>query len=205
MLCMFRWLCRTPNDLGHPRLQMRCSQEALTPHRPQPSSASLAALLNHPDSGGVFQLHQDVRRGISSSTFSVDLVDERLRRMAARGLAEAVAAAWPEDGPLPRLRRAAAVAMACEYDSMPGTPSGSRHVSGEVLAGRLREQLRGQAVPHPGVLPRRLAEGDETELFAVEMRKAVSAGLCSRWQVGGPEKSRMCRVSNELLLSALAT
>ncbi len=161
-------------------MHARRLQGALSPLGPQPSPTSLAALLTHPDSGGVFQLYHDVSHH-SSSNFSVELVVQALRRKAARGLVEAVAAAWPGEAPLPRLRRAAALAMACEYDGGPGTPSGNRHVSGEVLAGRLREQLGEEAVPHPVELPQRLSKGDETKLFVVEKRKGVSAG----WSCSG--------------------
>ncbi len=168
-LCHLRWL---PH-----------AQEALSPFGPQPSPTSLAALLNHPDCGGVFQLYQEQacsRNRSSSSSLSVDLVNHKLRRMAARGLVEAVAATWPGEGPLPRLRRAAALALACEYDGEPGTATCSRSVSGQVLAGWLREQLGEQAVPHPVELLRRIAEGDETELFAVTVWQGVSAGSGSR-------------------------
>ncbi len=129
--------CRASTDHCHPRLRTRCSQEALTPLDPQ----SLAALLTHPDSGGVFQLHQDrTHSSRRSSSFGVDLDANALRRMAARGLAEAVAAAWPGEGPLPRLRRAAAELLARAVGPAAG-PAGEHSMSGTDLGHELSRQL----------------------------------------------------------------
>ncbi len=93
------------------------------------SPASLAAFLHHPDSQSVFRCNP------GAGTVTVDA--HALRLAAGRGLAEAVAAAWPGEGPLPRLRRAAAELLARAATG----PAGEHSMGGPDLGIQLRRQL----------------------------------------------------------------
>ncbi len=100
-------------------------------------------------------------------------VDSHALRLAAgRGLPEAVAAAWPGEGPLPRLRRAAAELLA----SAATGPMGKHSMSGPDLGHALRLQLRidykaaVETVPGKKLLTALADDGDGQGLIKCDMK-----------------------------------
>ncbi len=141
---------------------LQAAAAALSSHR---SVASLAAFLTHPDSRGVFTC--DMPHG------TVTVNPDALRLAAGRGLAEAVAAAWPGEGPLPRLRRAAAGVLArvmCEYAG----PGGRHCATGEALCAALAAQMDPWEVPPAEELPLVLAQEDPAGVLMVHNLQGVS-------------------------------
>ncbi len=112
--------------------------QAVDAHPARSSPSALSAFLKHHDSRGVFRLSQDCHSSGGSGNGVIVALDlEGLRFAASRGLAEAVAAAWPGEGPLPRLRRTAAELLA----GAAAGPTGDNSMSGTALCNALSRRL----------------------------------------------------------------
>ncbi len=155
---------------------------ALSSHR---SVASMSAFLTHPDSRGVFQC--DMRHG------TVTVNPNALRLAAGRGLAEAVAAAWPGEGPLPRLRRAAAELLARAMTFCPSVGGRNCATGAELVAGLVGHTGIAD-VPPPRELPSMLAQRDPTGFY--EMYEVDGVSEHERWHLNAAVRlhaERRCR------------